>query len=170
MGVNNFNDFDCLCSNNGWYVIRWTDDWGLARMKKEIPTKCPLCQGNIKYTSNADLYGKEYGNGMCYMCTSCRASSGVVSLSSREPSSTISDKPMKILKKACYGLLDQASRSCHTDQDDIMEQLAVLMKVSVDDLFNWLTKGELLKATAILSDSDNFRRATNSNKRKFYGY
>lgn len=37
------------------------------------PRKCNLCGGDVIYTSNSRIYGREYGSGKCYYCTKCHA-------------------------------------------------------------------------------------------------
>lgn len=41
------------------------------------PTICRYCGSPVVYTSNAEIYGKEYGTGKCYLCRNCRAFVGV---------------------------------------------------------------------------------------------
>ena len=43
----------------------------------EKPTMCRYCGSPVVYTSNAEIYGKEYGTGKCYLCRNCRAFVGV---------------------------------------------------------------------------------------------
>jgi len=43
----------------------------------EKPTICRYCGSPVVYTSNAEIYGKEYGTGKCYLCRNCRAFVGV---------------------------------------------------------------------------------------------
>lgn len=43
----------------------------------EKPTICRYCGSSVVYTSNAEIYGKEYGTGKCYLCRNCRAFVGV---------------------------------------------------------------------------------------------
>ena len=43
----------------------------------EIPKICRYCGNPVVFTSNAEIYGREYGNGKCYLCRNCRAFVGV---------------------------------------------------------------------------------------------
>lgn len=43
----------------------------------EKPTICRYCGNEVVFTSNAEIYGKEYGNGKCFLCRNCRAFVGV---------------------------------------------------------------------------------------------
>ena len=42
-----------------------------------IPETCRYCGSTVVFTSNAEIYGKEYGNGKCYLCRNCKAFVGV---------------------------------------------------------------------------------------------
>lgn len=41
--------------------------------KLPIPKNCRYCNNEVVYTSNSEIYGKEYGNGKCYLCKNCKA-------------------------------------------------------------------------------------------------
>ena len=43
----------------------------------EKPTVCRYCGNPVVFTSNAEIYGKEYGNGKCFLCRNCKAYVGV---------------------------------------------------------------------------------------------
>ena len=43
----------------------------------EKPTVCRYCGSPVVFTSNAEIYGKEYGNGKCFLCRNCKAYVGV---------------------------------------------------------------------------------------------
>lgn len=43
----------------------------------EKPTICRYCGSPVVFTSNAEIYGKEYGNGKCFLCRNCKAYVGV---------------------------------------------------------------------------------------------
>lgn len=45
--------------------------------KLPIPKICRYCGNEVVFTSNAEIYGREYGNGKCYLCRRCRAFVGV---------------------------------------------------------------------------------------------
>lgn len=42
-----------------------------------VPTKCRYCGSDVVLTSNSEIYGKEYGNGKCYLCRNCKAFVGI---------------------------------------------------------------------------------------------
>lgn len=39
----------------------------------EKPTICRYCGSPVVFTSNAEIYGREYGDGKCYLCRNCKA-------------------------------------------------------------------------------------------------
>lgn len=43
----------------------------------EKPTVCRYCGNSVVFTSNAEIYGREYGNGKCFLCRNCGAFIGV---------------------------------------------------------------------------------------------
>lgn len=43
----------------------------------EKPTICRYCGSPVVFTSNAEIYGREYGDGKCYLCRNCKAFVGV---------------------------------------------------------------------------------------------
>lgn len=43
----------------------------------ERPKVCRYCGSPVVFTSNAEIYGKEYGNDKCYLCRKCKAFVGV---------------------------------------------------------------------------------------------
>jgi DNA-directed RNA polymerase subunit RPC12/RpoP len=66
--------------------------------KYPIPTTCPYCNSKVICTSNAEIYGKEYGNGRCYKCTSCDAYVGVHD-GTNIPLGRLANKQLRELKK-----------------------------------------------------------------------
>lgn len=65
---------------------------------------CPFCGDEVVFTSNKELYGREYGNGKCYLCRNCKASTGT------HPDGSalgrLANREMKELKKECHALFD----------------------------------------------------------------
>ena len=70
-----------IIKNNDDYLIeREERNMGLNKEQIDIipiPKKCRYCGNNVVLTSNAEIYGKEYGNGKCYLCRNCKAFVGV---------------------------------------------------------------------------------------------
>ena len=72
----------------------------------KYPKKCNLCGGNVKYTSNAEVYGKEYGSGKCYLCEQCGAYVGTHKPRPKEALGLLADEQMRKGKMICHALFD----------------------------------------------------------------
>lgn len=59
------------------------------------PTVCNLCGGSVVYTSNAEIYGREYGSGKCYLCTQCGAYVGTHKPRPQEALGLLADERMR---------------------------------------------------------------------------
>ena len=70
------------------------------------PTICNLCRGKVIYTSNAAVYGREYGSGKCYLCLSCRAYVGTHKPRPREALGILADANMRKGKRMCHDIFD----------------------------------------------------------------
>lgn len=71
------------------------------------PVVCNLCGGKVEYVSNSKIYGKEYGSGKCYLCTSCGAYVGTHKARPKEALGILADKEMRYLKMKCHELFDK---------------------------------------------------------------
>lgn len=72
----------------------------------KYPKKCNLCDGNVRYTSNAEVYGKEYGSGKCYLCEQCGAYVGTHKPRPQEALGLLANEEMRKLKMACHDAFD----------------------------------------------------------------
>ena len=70
-----------------------------------VPIVCPYCNSSVIFTSNAEIYGRQYGNGMCYKCTECNSYVGVHT-GTKIPLGRLADKELRELKKECHSLFD----------------------------------------------------------------
>ena len=70
------------------------------------PTICNLCGGRVKYTSNAEIYGREFGSGKCYLCLSCRAYVGCHKPNPKEAMGILADANMRKGKMMCHEIFD----------------------------------------------------------------
>lgn len=123
--------------------------------KYPIPTKCPYCNSEVIYTSNAAIYGRIYGNGRCYKCTSCDAYVGVHNRSNI-PLGRLANKELRELKKKCHSLFDPVWKlNKHLKREDAYACLAIKLGIPIHEChFGWFD-GELLhKALEILRQSD----------------
>lgn len=71
------------------------------------PTKCNLCGGKVIYTSNATIYGREYGSGYCYLCTCCGAYVGTNKVYPKTALGILANPEMRELKMQAHALFDQ---------------------------------------------------------------
>ena len=74
------------------------------------PTECNLCGGDVIFTSNAKVYGKEYGSGKCYLCSNCGAYVGTHGPRPTEALGLLADKEMRMAKMRCHDLFDKLWR------------------------------------------------------------
>lgn len=70
------------------------------------PTKCNLCGGKVIYTSNARIYGRKYGSGMCYYCTKCGAFVGTHEPYPEVAYGILSNAKMRAAKKKLHSIFD----------------------------------------------------------------
>ncbi|MCD8110858.1 MAG: DUF3268 family zinc-finger domain-containing protein [Clostridiales bacterium] len=83
------------------------DSFGKTRLdESEHPKTCNLCGGDVVFTSNAEIYGREYGSGKCYLCTSCRSFVGTHKPWPDEAMGILADHRMRDQKKRCHALFD----------------------------------------------------------------
>lgn len=72
----------------------------------EKPTICRYCGSPVVFTSNAEIYGKEYGNGKCYLCRNCRAFVGVHT-GTETPLGTLANEELRRYRKAAHFWFDK---------------------------------------------------------------
>ena len=120
------------------------------------PKTCNLCGGAVEYTSNAVVYGKEYGSGMCYLCTNCRAYVGTHKPRPREALGLLADEPMRKGKMACHSLFDAMWKGKPKPQKkrrDLYSWLAEKMGIPVSEChFGWFDIQQLRRAHTILME------------------
>ncbi len=75
----------------------------------EKPTICRYCGSKVVFTSNAEIYGKEYGQGKCYLCRNCRAFVGVHP-GSEIPLGTLANDELRQYRKEAHYWFDQIWR------------------------------------------------------------
>lgn len=71
------------------------------------PVECNLCGGKVIYTSNAKIYGREYGSGRMYYCTVCGAYVGTHIPRPREAFGILANQEMRDMKQLCHKLFDE---------------------------------------------------------------
>jgi len=119
-----------------------------------IPTTCAYCGGEVIFTSNAAVYGREYGNGRCYKCQGCDAYVGVHS-GTVIPLGRLADKELRTLKIMCHKLFDPAWKgpAKHIRRDVAYERLAACLGISVSQChFGWFDKPVLMQCIEIMNN------------------
>lgn len=117
-----------------------------------IPTKCDYCGNDVVLTSNAEIYGKVYGNGKCYLCRGCRASVGV-HYDLKTPLGRLANNELKKLKKQAHDLFDVYWKNGLISRQNCYTKLAEKLNISLKEChFGWFDKAELLKAIEILNN------------------
>ena len=118
------------------------------------PTKCNLCSGRVMYTSNADIYGKEYGSGKCYLCTSCRAYVGTHVPRPKEALGLLADRNMRKGKMMCHEIFDSKWKNknkAKRKRNELYYWLARQLDISREDChFGYFDITTLRKAYRIL--------------------
>ena len=76
----------------------------------EKPTICRYCGSPVVYTSNAEIYGREYGEGRCYLCRNCRAFVGVHP-GTYTPLGTLANEELRRYRKAAHFWFDKIWKS-----------------------------------------------------------
>ncbi len=113
------------------------------------PLKCPFCGGDIRYVSNAEIYGKEYGNGKCYLCKKCDAYTGTHN-DTNIALGIIANKEMRELKKQCHGIFDNLWHN-RKERNELYYKLSKLMNIDRRHChFGHFDTEELEKALQIL--------------------
>ncbi len=117
-----------------------------------IPTVCPYCNSPVIFTSNAAIYGKQYGNGMCYKCVNCDSYVGVHT-GTNVPLGILANKELRKLKKECHALFDPIwQNNKNIKRTDAYKMLAKLLDIPISEChFGWFDKEMLCKAKEILS-------------------
>lgn len=70
------------------------------------PIICRYCGGEVVFTSNSEIYGKEYGNGKCFLCRKCRAFVGVHT-ETLTPLGTLANDELRKWRKKAHSEFDK---------------------------------------------------------------
>lgn len=115
-----------------------------------IPVTCSYCSSDVIYTSNAAIYGKEYGNGRVYKCTGCDAYVGVHT-GTDIPLGRLANRELRQLKKKCHSLFDPAWKGKKVKRRQAYSILAFKLGIPVHEChFGWFDKDLLTKAINVL--------------------
>lgn len=117
------------------------------------PKICPYCSNEVVLTSNKELYGREYGNGRCYLCRKCKASVGVHGgKKGKTPLGILATQEMKVLKKCCHDLFDPIWKSKLISRSNLYRLLATRLEIEIKDChFGHFETTRLLQAIELMS-------------------
>lgn len=142
-------------------------------MIDRYPTSCNICGGHVVFTSNAAIYGKEYGSGKCYLCQSCGAYTGTHRPRPKEALGLLADEPMRKGKVACHDLFDARWRGkpkAQKKRKDLYAWLADQMGIPFKDChFGYFDIHQLRQAYRILMSVSNKEMRYDNNGRIFFG-
>lgn len=116
------------------------------------PTTCQYCGHEVIYTSNAEIYGKEYGNGKCYKCNNCDAYVGVHD-GTDIPLGILANIELRNLKKKAHAMFDPIWKRKKKYRWQCYHQLALKLDIPVKEChFGWFNKDMLEKSIQILKN------------------
>lgn len=123
-----------------------------------IPTVCLYCNGPVRYTSNAEIYGRPYGNGKCYKCDGCDAYVGVHT-GTKIPLGRMANRELRELKKKCHALFDPVWKlNKNIKREHAYGRLANVLGIPINEChFGWFDKPMLDKAFEIMSVPDWYK-------------
>ena len=106
------------------------------------------------FTSNAVIYGKEYGSGKCYLCLNCGAYTGTHKPRPREALGLLADASMRKGKVACHDVFDSLWRGkpkAQKKRRDLYLWLADEMGIAFEEChFGYFDIHQLREAYSIL--------------------
>ena len=118
------------------------------------PTKCNLCGGMVKFVSNAEIYGRQYGSGYAYLCTKCGAYTGTHKPRPKDALGLLANSEMRKLKIECHDLFD-AQWNTYEERCEMYKWLANQMDISVKEChFGHFDIERLRKAKQILEQAE----------------
>lgn len=133
---------------------------------KETPPEwdkqpCPYCGARIEYVSNEKIYGRKFGNGMCYKCTKCDAHVGVHGQSKphkKHPLGILATESMRKSKIRCHKKFDYVWHSGLTSRGKAYKMLAKRLNISEKEChFGWFNLEYLRKSLKIMSQKEWYK-------------
>ena len=86
------------------------------------------CGGKATKQSNANIYGREYGNGMAYICEDCKGYVGCHN--DGRPLGTIVDKETKQLRMKVHAIIDPLWKSKKYKRKTVYKRIAEALGVN----------------------------------------
>ena len=118
------------------------------------PTRCNICGGKVIYTSNANIYGREYGSGKCYLCLQCGAYVGTHKPYPKRALGLLADESMRKGKMMCHEIFDskwKGKQKSHKKRNDMYLWLSKMMGIPVSEChFGYFDIEQLRQAYKII--------------------
>lgn len=123
-----------------------------------IPTQCDFCGAPVILTSNAAIYGRPYGNGMCYKCTQCDSYVGTHT-GTKIPLGRLANSEMRTLKKQCHALFDPSWQgNKRLSRERAYGRLSTLLRMPHREChFGWFGTDTLRRCIEIMRDPDWYK-------------
>lgn len=117
--------------------------------KYKLSDNCPYCDSEVIKTTNDKIYGKKYGNGMCYKCVSCDAYVGCHTTG--DPLGRLANAQLRGLKQLVHILFDPIWKSRKLKRGEAYQRLADKMGIPKKEChFGWFGEKQLMEAIEIL--------------------
>ena len=121
--------------------------------KYPIPSSCQYCNGDVRLVSNSVIYGKEFGNGLAYVCESCGASVGVHS-DCITPLGSLADDKTKAARATAHVACDKLWQGKRAGaRDRVYAELAAYLGRDKAHI-GWLCADECQKVLEFVSSYD----------------
>ena len=129
------------------------------------PEKCNLCNGKVIYTSNAILYGREYGSGKIYYCTKCKAYVSTHKPRPKEAMGILANAEMRKLKNECHEIFDlkwknqSTSKKRYQARKNAYRELAKQLGIKEEEChFGYFDKDMLLASKRVLENNPYWKK------------
>lgn len=114
------------------------------------PTRCNICQGQVKLIDNYQIYGKSYGSGKAYKCCKCGAYVGTHINQPRKALGVLANEQMRKGKQICHQLFDRHWNNA-LQRTSAYKRLARQMNIAQEDChFGYFNLDQLRIAYKIL--------------------
>ena len=120
------------------------------------PRKCHICGGRVEFVSNDVVYGRCFGSGKCYLCTSCGAYVGTHVSTPWRALGTLADGTIRAKRVKCHELFDtlwKGKSNSSFKRDVAYSELARRLGIAEQDChFGYFDSCTLDKAYVIVED------------------
>lgn len=124
------------------------------------PEICNLCNGKVVYTGNEKIYGRKYGSGMMYYCTSCGAYVGTHEPRPDEAYGILANQEMREMKRKCHDLFDESwlhENNRRKARKKAYQDLANKLDIPVEEChFGFFDMDMLQRVYGILKGGNNY--------------